>query len=327
MIHKFATCIGQQKNILLHITVLLAITATLFLISCNKYVIFENSNKSLFFGNNVNNADNCWYAGKSYTRYVQEYKKQNCAANNFKQNVGAYNNPCTSKDVTDKAYIAIVIDDGGEKLLLAEKAAELTIPLTFSIIPYRRNSVDTAKIAMLHDKPFMVHLPMQAISDNDDGPFLIGAKTNKSDISEITAKALDSLPGAIGLSNHRGSLATESKDIVEPVILELKKRNMVFVDSKTSWRTVAYDIAKNMNVSTLQNVLFLDNIQDREVIKKYFDEAIDIALKQHGAVVICHFKPETLAFLTQLNNTYESLPVKLITVPEMLKYKAGAVNK
>lgn len=169
---------------------------------------------------------------------------------------------------SQKACIAIVVDDGGEKLLLAEKAAELEIPLTFSIIPYRKNSIETAKIAASHNKPYMLHLPMQALSDGDDGPFFIGAKTDKSKIREITANALASLPGAIGLNNHRGSMATESKDIIQPVLVELQERGLIFVDSRTSSKTVAYDTAKSMNIPALQNVLFLDNIPEREAIKK-----------------------------------------------------------
>jgi len=49
-----------------------------------------------------------------------------------------------------------------------------------------------------------------------------------------------------------------------------------------------------------------------------------MAIKQHGVVVICHFKPETLAFLTELNKEYYKLPIELMTVPQMLKYKSAS---
>lgn len=46
--------------------------------------------------------------------------------------------------------------------------------MTWAIMPYERYSQKTAEIASAKQIPYLLHLPMQAEIDKEDGPFLIG---------------------------------------------------------------------------------------------------------------------------------------------------------
>lgn len=218
----------------------------------------------------------------------------------------------------EKPFLAIIVDDGGNQLDLAKRVAATDLPLTWAIIPYTRYASETARIAESKGIPYLVHLPMQALSDKDgSSEYIVGRGLTAEQIREITGKALDSLPGAIGLNNHRGSLATASVEIMEPVIYELKERGRIFVDSRTSEKSVAYNVSIINGVPALRNRGFLDGTQTKAEIEKRFNEIVQLAAKRGDAIVICHFRPATVTFLESLAGKKDALPVRLVSIPEM----------
>ena len=216
-----------------------------------------------------------------------------------------------------RAILAIVIDDGGNDLAMAKKAASLGMPVTWAILPYTRYATETAAVAKDAGIPYLLHLPMQAMIDKDPKEYLVGKGMDRQTIKAITAKALDSLPSPIGINNHRGSLATSKWDIMVPIIDVLKERRLLFLDSRTSGKSVAYEAAKAAGIMTLRNRGFLDGTPDKDSIKARFDQVVKTTLQRGDMIVICHFRPATLLFLETLNKEYTKLPVRLVTIPEM----------
>lgn len=215
--------------------------------------------------------------------------------------------------------LALIVDDGGGQMEYARRVAALDLPLTWAIIPYQRNSKETLELAASRSIPCLLHLPMQAEVDKDGSQYIIGKGMSAAAVRQKTAAALDSLPGVIGLNNHRGSLATADAKLMEPVMAELRERGLLFVDSRTSGKSVAYQTAAAAGVPALLNRGFLDNTADKNAIAARFREIVKSAQKRGALVVICHFRPSTVMFLEELNKNRKDLPVKLVTVPEMLK--------
>ena len=218
-----------------------------------------------------------------------------------------------------RPMLAIIIDDGGANIDLAKKVAGYGIPSTWAIMPYQSYTLQTAELAESKGIPYLLHLPMQAEIDKQGGPFLIGKGMDRETIASVTKKALDTLPSPIGINNHRGSLATADWDIMVPIIDVLREKNMIFVDSSTSGKSVAYEVAKAAGIGTLKNRGFLDHTADKDAIEARFHETIKMASKRGDLVVICHFRPATVLFLSKLSKTRHNLPVDLVTVPEMLR--------
>ncbi|MDD4159918.1 MAG: divergent polysaccharide deacetylase family protein [Synergistaceae bacterium] len=226
--------------------------------------------------------------------------------------------PVASREAIDKRpVLAIVVDDGGNALDMAKKAASLDIPLTWAILPYTRYAGDTAAVAEKSGIPYLLHLPMQAEIDKDRKEYIIGEGMDRNRIRDVTLKALDSLPSPIGINNHRGSLATSKWDIMVPVIDVLKTRDLLFLDSRTSGKSVAYEVAKAAGITALKNSGFLDGTPDKDSIRARFDHVVKTTQQRGNMIVICHFRPATLLFLEKLNEEYAELPVRLVTLPEM----------
>ena len=109
------------------------------------------------------------------------------------------------------AELYIIIDDMGYRAT-DEQAFALPESVTFSILPHTPQGQAFAERAHAQSRDVMLHLPMEAQSDKPLGP---GAITSSMYANEITATfeaALASVPYAIGVNNHMGSVLTASGD-------------------------------------------------------------------------------------------------------------------
>lgn len=221
-------------------------------------------------------------------------------------------------------FLAIVMDDCGGNMDLARRVRSLDLPLTWAIIPNLRFSSETALLLAESDIPFLIHVPMQAIPDPDGKAgdpryYYIGAGMSSADVREALNPLLDSLPGAYGINNHRGSKATEDRELMDSVMAVLKERGFFFMDSSTSRKTVAYEAAAGMGLRTAKNNRFLDNESDRAKISAQIEKAISSA-KKSNQIAICHLRPETVAALEALSpDEIAKGGVRLVTLPQLME--------
>lgn len=257
---------------------------------------------------------------KDYLKSISEKKPQKEDKESpplISKDITVSDGPLAAKGTDKRPVLAIVVDDGGNALDMAKKLASMDLPLTWAILPYTRYARETSAIANDAGIPYLLHLPMQAEIDKDPKEYLIGEGMDRDRIRDVTVKALDSLPSPIGINNHRGSLATSKWDIMVPIIDVLKDRGLLFMDSRTSGKSIAYEAAKAAGIMALKNNGFLDGTPDKESIRARFDQVVKTTLQRGNMIVICHFRPATILFLERLNNEYTELPVRLVTIPEM----------
>jgi polysaccharide deacetylase 2 family uncharacterized protein YibQ len=77
----------------------------------------------------------------------------------------------------------------------------------------------------------------------------------------------------------------------------LKKNNKYFIDSRTSAKTVAEKVMRQIGVPTTRRHIFLDNDDSIEKISERLDELVKLSRKQGVAVAIGHARPNTLKVL------------------------------
>jgi polysaccharide deacetylase 2 family uncharacterized protein YibQ len=130
-------------------------------------------------------------------------------------------------------------------------------------------------------------------------------------------KALDSVPGAIGINNHMGSAFTARKDLMEPLLSEIKRRGLFFLDSRTSGESVGYKLAQEMDVKSCERKVFLDNLQDPESISQRLSELCRIAKENGFAIGIGHPYPETIRTLAEKMDELERAGCELVPVEEL----------
>lgn len=94
-----------------------------------------------------------------------------------------------------------------------------------------------------------------------------------------------------------GSLATEDRRLMRIVLSELKKRGLIFIDSRTSLKSIAYELAQEMELISGYNQGFLDAVDDIDHIAERMEVLINMAREKGKIIVIAHPLKNTLEFL------------------------------
>jgi polysaccharide deacetylase 2 family uncharacterized protein YibQ len=185
-----------------------------------------------------------------------------------------------------RPVVSIIIDDMGYKKGISEKFCRLDAALTFSVFPYSPFKTNIIKNASDHGVEIMLHLPMEPneYPRVNPGPGALLSSMTPDELIGQLNRNLDDVPLAKGVNNHMGSRLTGSSFQMNQIFSILKKRQLFFIDSRTTTETVARQSARLLQVPFSQRDIFLDHVQERAFIEKQILELIKTA-KQHGEAV------------------------------------------
>lgn len=173
--------------------------------------------------------------------------------------------------------------------------------LTVSILPNAPLRDEAARRALAAGAAVFLHMPMEAhdASKNHEDPMLLTDMTAQ-EIEARLSEALGRVPGAIGVSNHMGSRFTEDATKLEIVARLLHERRLAFLDSVTSPRSLAYQVASRAGLHAAARDLFLDADGTPEGVRKAWHAALATAHDQGHIVAIYHPTARTLETLVSL---------------------------
>lgn len=198
-----------------------------------------------------------------------------------------------------KPQIAIVLDDVGLNIRLAERAIALKPPVTLAMLPYGRDLSVLARKAREAGHELLVHLPMEPENGaaNDPGPNALLMRLDDSELDGRIAWNLQRFEGFVGVNNHMGSRFTASPRRMERLMAHLKSRGLLFLDSKTSEDSVGFRLARSHGVPAAERDVFLDNERTPAAIRARLAEVERIARRHGHCIAIGHPYPETLEAL------------------------------
>ncbi|MCF7908688.1 MAG: divergent polysaccharide deacetylase family protein [Candidatus Omnitrophica bacterium] len=220
-----------------------------------------------------------------------------------------------------KPSIALIFDDLGGSLTELREIYSLDIPLTVSIIPNLKFSKNIAHIASRCGFSVFIHLPMEPKkSENyrtDQYRFISGSLSQRENKS-LLRNYLNSIRIAIGVNNHMGSMATEDRELMSIFVQAVKNKGLIFVDSRTSLDSVAYEIAHRVGLPCGYNEGFLDAVNDLDHMQKQIDQLLKKAKEKGKIIIIAHPRAGTIEFLKQRVAALKE-EVDFITIKEYFK--------
>lgn len=212
----------------------------------------------------------------------------------------------------EDGLLSIVIDDLGYRLEAGEAAIRLPAPVTLAVIPGTPYAQALMAAAGERDKEIIIHMPMAASLQAPGDPYTLLLDMSEHEFEHTLSQAFEELAGATGLNNHMGSALTADRSAMNRVMGELAKRDMFFIDSRTTEDSLAMDVARELGVPAFARSVFLDNDRDAAKIAEQLKIAVDLARRKGRALAIGHPFPETLRVLDEL---LPQLPIALTIVP------------
>lgn len=208
-----------------------------------------------------------------------------------------------------RPMVAIVIDDMGVDQRHSLEAAALSGPLTLAYLPYARDLAQQTAAARRAGHELLVHVSMQpqsrsglsgqAESGGDPGPNALTVGLPPEEIRRRLDWALGQFAGYVGINNHMGSGFTASRPGMAVVIGELKRRGLLFLDSRTTPASVGEALAAEVGLPHATRNVFLDNVQTPAEVRARLAELERIAKARGSAIAIGHPHEATLMVLRE----------------------------
>jgi len=223
-----------------------------------------------------------------------------------------------------KPRIILVIDDLGIDKKRAARAIGLPGPLTLSFISYATELQEQTAKARAAGHELMLHLSMEPTSKTvDPGPNFLMTGLSQKELLIRLRWGMGRFDSYVGINNHMGSRFTEDPMAMTIVLKEIKRRGLVFLDSRTSPRSVGGKLARRLGVDYAERNIFLDHVDDIAEIRARLRETERLARQRGYAIAIGHPREATLNALEPWLQTLEKKGFQLTPLSAVVRQPAA----
>ena len=163
----------------------------------------------------------------------------------------------------DAPRIAIVVGGLGISDTVTTAAlAKLPPAVSLAFAPYADNLPALAAHAREAGHEVLLQVPMEPLDypNNDPGPqTLLTSLSNQDNIKRLHW-AMGRMSGYVGLASYMGARFTASIQAMTPVLREIAKRGLIYVDDGSSSRSVASQVAGTVNLPFARADSVLDEV-------------------------------------------------------------------
>lgn len=216
--------------------------------------------------------------------------------------------------------IAIIIDDIGHDMKLVHDLLSINEEITFAILPFVAHSRQAAETLHKAGRETLLHLPMEPLSYPKEKPGDGALFTDMSheELIEQLNKNLDCVPYISGVNNHMGSRFMADEDKLTVIFRQLKKRNLFFIDSRTTGKSKADVASGKVRLKIASRRIFLDNERDYAKIYQILMNAAEGDASRTPMIIIGHPYPETIRVLRDASGVLRQKGVEIVPVSKLL---------
>ena len=213
--------------------------------------------------------------------------------------------------------IAIVIGGIGISASgTADAFSKLPAPVTFALSPYGADLEKLAARARGEQHELLLQVPMEPIDypDNDPGPqTLLTSITVDQNIDRLHWQ-MSRFQGYVGIASYMGARFTATEQALGPVLREVAKRGLLYVDDGASSRSIASQSAGSHNLPFAKTDVVLDAMPTPSEIDRALTRLEMIARDNGAAVGLATAQPATIARIAEWTKTVESRGVVLVPI-------------
>lgn len=231
-----------------------------------------------------------------------------------------YARPFDSNDTRPR--IAVIIIGLGRSGAATEAAIQrLPGPITLGFAPYANGLPQWIALARAAGHEVLLDVPMEPVNfpDDDPGPHALMTSLTEKENQVRLHWLLGRVTGYVGVVNRMGSRFTTSENHVRPVLKELEQRGLLFVDSRSSLRSIAARMASEVGLPNTVNNRFIDAEASRDAIDSRLGEIERIARSTGHAVGIGSAFPVTMDRLVHWAQTLDAKGLTLAPVSALVK--------
>lgn len=218
--------------------------------------------------------------------------------------------------------VAIIISGLGLNKRTTEVALNsLPSAVTLAFSPYGQDLEAWAEEARNGGHELLVMVPMEPLDYpvNDPGPHSLLTSLSPSENIDKLHYVMSRFQNYVGLMNDMGSRFTASEASLRPLMADLQRRGVLFVDARTTSATIVPEVARSYGVPTVSNSRYIDNVAAGSEIDRYLAELEELARARGSAVGIGRAYPVTIARVTAWSKTLEERGIDLAPITAIVR--------
>lgn len=188
---------------------------------------------------------------------------------------------------TDAPRIAIIVGGLGISASgTADAMSKLPAPVTLAVAPYGASLDTLAERAQAGNHEVLLQAPMEPFDypDNDPGPqTLLTSLTPEQNIDRLHWQ-MSRFQGYVGIVSFMGARFTASETALTPVMRDIAKRGLIYVDDGASSRSVAGQLATSQNLSFAKTDVVIDAVPTAAEIDRALAR-LEMMARDHGSAV------------------------------------------
>lgn len=225
-------------------------------------------------------------------------------------------------DTTSRPRIAIIISGLGLNRRTTEDAINNLPPdVTLAFSPYGQDLQTWSVEARRAGHELLVMVPMEPLDYpvNDPGPHSLLTSLSPAENIDKLHYVMSRFGNYVGLMNDMGSRFTASEESLRPLMSDLQRRGVIFVDARTTGATIVPGVARSYGVPTVSNSRYIDNVAAGSEIDRYLAELEDLARARGTAVGIGRAYPVTIARVAAWSETLAERGINLAPVTAIVR--------
>jgi len=218
--------------------------------------------------------------------------------------------------------IALIVRGLGVKSDLTERAiAQMPRQVAMAFVPYGDNLKDWTRRARQDRHEILIQVPLEpeGYPDTNPGPHTLLTSLSIDENLEHLDWLLDRFSGITGVTNYLGSKFASSPGAFAPVLMELKARDLLYIDDSKAANATTRQLAQQISLAYSVADVLIDAKRTPEAIRQKLS-TLEARAKQDGAAIaIGHAHGATLAALEDWMGTLNDKGLALVPVTELTR--------
>lgn len=162
----------------------------------------------------------------------------------------------------------------------------------------------------------LLQVPMEPYDypDNDSGPQTIVTSLDARENIDRLQWSMARITGYVGLMNYMGARATANVDTMNPVLGEVRRRGLMFLDDGTSSRSVVKDLAGAIGLPFATAEMVLDAVPSPMEIDARLSRLETSARTRGVAIGIASALPITINRLAEWSKSLKARGLELVPI-------------
>ncbi len=217
----------------------------------------------------------------------------------------------------DGPRVTIVIGGLGVSANVTRQAMEkLPGPVTLGFTPYGADVEGMVTSARAAGHEVLLQAPMEPFDypDNDPGPQTLLTTLSLDQNTDRLHWLMSRFQGYVGIANYMGARFTSTEAALAPVLKEVSRRGLIYVDDGSSPRSLAGQIAGANNLPFARAEILLDAVTTTAHIDRALARLEALAREHGSAVGMASALPASIERIAQWAKAAEGRGIVLVPI-------------